>query len=93
MSFLERIFGGHHKVGHGERKRHDHHDTDRRSHGTPTPNGSGNLTCARCGTAASIDSRFCPQCGSTLAPSTCVRCDGQLQSGARFCGQCGNAVT
>ncbi|MDN4591752.1 hypothetical protein DBA29_25030 [Xenophilus aerolatus] len=54
---------------------------------------SGILTCRRCGTAASIDSRFCPQCGSTLAPTTCARCGGQLQSGARFCGQCGNAVT
>jgi hypothetical protein len=45
--------------------------------------------CARCGTPAANDARFCTSCGAPLAGAVCARCEAPLTPGSRFCHRCG----
>lgn len=38
---------------------------------------------------APVGARFCPSCGSPIAPSACSSCGEALTPGARFCAACG----
>ena len=46
------------------------------------------MSCPACGTEQPPGSRFCNQCGTTLAVA-CAQCGAQLPSGSRFCNSCG----
>jgi class 3 adenylate cyclase/tetratricopeptide (TPR) repeat protein len=46
------------------------------------------VTCAACGFANPTDSRFCGECGVTLALS-CPSCGAAHESGQKFCRACG----
>ena len=49
------------------------------------------LTCPHCGAPNPDGSRFCDQCGVTLAADrVCPDCGAQCAATARFCNQCGH---
>jgi len=100
MSFLERLFGGHHgrSGGHGDGHHGRGHHDDRRHVGgfdrmAPPPVAASGTVCPGCGSAATPGARFCGKCGGNLAQMLCGGCSGRLQPGDRFCAQCGRAAT
>jgi hypothetical protein len=52
------------------------------------------VTCAACGTANAAGSKFCRECGASLAGESfdCLHCGAALKEGSKFCNQCGRAV-
>lgn len=91
MSFLERLFGGHHGRGSGGRGHGGGHGS---RHGGGYDNGPGpaSVICQGCRTANAASARFCQQCGNSLVPAACTQCGAQMQVGVKFCGQCGKAA-
>jgi predicted nucleic acid-binding Zn ribbon protein len=52
------------------------------------------MTCARCGTEAVPDARFCGECGASLAAIVvCPGCGAESPAGQRFCSSCGHALS
>ena len=49
------------------------------------------MICSACGHENVANSKFCPECGQTLAPR-CPACDAELVAGSKFCNQCGSTV-
>src|SRR5688572_22064426 len=49
------------------------------------------MRCPRCRQENPHQSRFCAQCGASLALS-CTGCGAELPAGAKFCNQCGRPV-
>jgi class 3 adenylate cyclase len=49
------------------------------------------MRCPRCRQENPQQSRFCAQCGASLALS-CAGCGAELTAGAKFCNQCGRPV-
>jgi rRNA maturation endonuclease Nob1 len=48
-------------------------------------------TCPKCGSKAS--GKFCPNCGTTLAPKVaCGSCGAQVDPGVKFCPECGKPI-
>lgn len=82
MSFLEDLFDGSHRHGHGRGDGHhdDHHDDDHGTghdhyygprggnHGAPAPAGLAAIPCPSCNVAVSFTpgARFCASCGGPL---------------------------
>lgn len=98
MSFLERIFGGHHGGGHHGGGHHGgghhggHHDSSHGyGNGVPPGGNNGGIGCPNCRVMNAPGARFCQQCGTSLTPAACAQCGTVLQAGAKFCGQCGHA--
>jgi class 3 adenylate cyclase/CRP-like cAMP-binding protein/tetratricopeptide (TPR) repeat protein len=52
----------------------------------------GQLVCSVCGRDNPTGSRFCANCGASLAV-TCSSCGGPIPAGARFCPSCGTPVS
>ena len=48
--------------------------------------------CLTCGEAVPNGARFCPTCGTPVAPSGCSACGEALTPGARFCASCGAPI-
>jgi len=49
------------------------------------------MKCPRCRHENPPQARFCPECGTRLAP-VCAKCQSELPAGAKFCQQCGEPV-
>ena len=49
------------------------------------------MPCPRCRHESPPSSRFCTECGASLA-LVCAACGAGLAEGARFCGACGRSV-
>lgn len=47
--------------------------------------------CPSCHKKIAADSKFCPECGFSLAPQVCV-CGKKLEPGTKFCPECGRRV-
>jgi len=49
------------------------------------------VACPKCSTPVPTGSKFCSNCGATVAPATvpCVKCGSPLRAGAKFCNECG----
>ena len=55
--------------------------------------GEPGTACRQCGHENPADSRFCGQCGESLAvETTCTGCGSQVPPGSKFCNQCGTPV-
>lgn len=52
----------------------------------------GESVCTTCGATAPHGARFCPLCGTPVAPGGCSSCGEALTPGARFCASCGAPV-
>ncbi len=100
MGIFERLLGGHHGGGYGQGRGHG--NRYRNDQALPSENQWGRgpavpsttaalIACAACGTGNDTGSRFCGQCGATLAPSLCAGCGSAMTNGVKFCGQCGKA--
>lgn len=54
--------------------------------------------CPKCGKKNDSETKFCIECGASMAPppppapATCAQCRAVLAAGTRFCGNCGAAV-
>jgi len=85
MGFLEKIFGGHHGGGHGDRQRQGHGGSSR-AHG----HNDGNSN-----TPPSSDSAW-GRSSQPLPPAAtlqaCGACNATNEVGARFCQQCGTSL-
>ena len=49
------------------------------------------MICASCGTENRAGSKFCDNCGASLA-ATCPHCGEPNRADARFCASCGLAI-
>ncbi|SDM80016.1 SPFH domain-containing protein [Acetanaerobacterium elongatum] len=49
------------------------------------------IKCTSCGISIAGGTKFCPECGASLAPKTC-QCGVKLPAGAKFCPECGKKV-
>lgn len=47
--------------------------------------------CPKCGAGVRQGAKFCPECGSSMAPPTakCVACGANIKQGSKFCPECG----
>ena len=52
----------------------------------------GGKKCGKCGATADKNSKFCPECGGSLADAFCPYCGAKLAANAKFCTQCGKPV-
>lgn len=59
--------------------------------GQPAP-PQASFPCPQCGATAAIGTKFCSQCGQSLALAVCQNCNTPLMPGQRFCRSCGTAV-
>lgn len=50
------------------------------------------MSCPNCKATIPANSKFCPECGTSLATVVCPKCQTVNQAGARFCVNCGNAL-
>jgi membrane protease subunit (stomatin/prohibitin family) len=54
---------------------------------------STGVSCPKCGSVNSAESKFCNVCGTKMEASSpqvaCVKCSAPLQAGAKFCSECG----
>ncbi|WP_088159644.1 zinc-ribbon domain-containing protein [Achromobacter xylosoxidans] len=94
MGILKHLLGGQgSRHGYGGRHGHDGHRGG--SHGNPPQSAASHaagVACNNCGAAQPAGSRYCSQCGTSLAAAACPQCRTALAPGASFCGQCGTAV-
>lgn len=84
-------YGGRHGYGSHGNKHGQGYGYDSSSGNTPmnpAPRQAA-LACGACGTSQAAGSRFCSQCGASMAPAVCAQCRAALAPGASFCGQCG----
>lgn len=54
--------------------------------------GIGRSHCPFCGAAVSEASKFCPECGGSLAELKCPHCGKKLDRTAKFCPECGKKI-
>jgi membrane protease subunit (stomatin/prohibitin family) len=57
--------------------------------------GGATVTCGSCHTVNPASSKFCANCGTTLAvpkAAHCTQCGNSIAPNAKFCGNCGTAV-
>jgi membrane protease subunit (stomatin/prohibitin family) len=47
------------------------------------------VACPKCGAQVAEGAKFCPECGTSLAPKACSNCGATLAPGAKFCPECG----
>jgi len=47
-----------------------------------------NKNCSKCGTAMSLDAKFCPECGQKTV-SNCPKCGLAIKGSPKFCPECG----
>src|SRR5882724_11759336 len=54
--------------------------------------GAATMACPKCSMSMPAGSKFCSNCGTTVAPATvpCVKCASPLRAGARFCNESGS---
>ena len=47
--------------------------------------------CPKCGAAVAAGTKFCPECGTSMAPAAakCVSCGTDIKQGSKFCPECG----
>ncbi|MCW3977944.1 MAG: SPFH domain-containing protein [Candidatus Bathyarchaeota archaeon] len=53
------------------------------------------IVCQNCGTQNSVGTKFCGNCGKSLAPVAkvkCPKCGTDVPSTTKFCGNCGSAL-
>ncbi len=53
------------------------------------------IVCQNCGTQNSVGTKFCGNCGKSLAPAAkvkCPKCDADVPSTMKFCGNCGSPL-
>jgi len=55
------------------------------------------VICPKCGARIPATSKFCPECGTTIAPPasqtmTCPKCGKTIPSGSKFCPECGEKL-
>ncbi len=53
------------------------------------------IVCQNCGTQNSVGTKFCGNCGKSLAPVAkvkCPKCDADVPSTMKFCGNCGSPL-
>ena len=48
--------------------------------------------CHKCQTAVPAGSKFCNNCGASMAPPACPKCNTPAPAGAKFCGNCGGPL-
>lgn len=91
MSFLKSILGTM-MSGHGSNRSGGHHGGGYGpySGNLPSSGAPSGPTCPNCGAANSVGTRFCGQCGTSLAIAKCASCKAELGVGVKFCAQCGN---
>ncbi len=53
----------------------------------PPPPAVATMPCRQCGSALSLDARFCPACGTSV--ERCANCNAALLADALFCAECG----
>lgn len=54
------------------------------------------VICPSCGTKNPVGTKFCGNCGASLAPSAkvvCPKCKAENPAGMKFCGSCGTPLT
>jgi membrane protease subunit (stomatin/prohibitin family) len=58
---------------------------------TSSGNAAPNVKCSKCGAEVAQGSKFCPECGGTMAPAAvkCSKCGAQINQGSKFCPECG----
>jgi class 3 adenylate cyclase/tetratricopeptide (TPR) repeat protein len=49
------------------------------------------MTCSNCGADNAPGTKFCTECGTSLAPA-CPACGNPLKGGEKFCGECGTRL-
>jgi membrane protease subunit (stomatin/prohibitin family) len=51
--------------------------------------------CPKCQTPVAAGAKFCPSCGTSVAPEgvTCPKCQTVAAAGSKFCGNCGQALS
>jgi membrane protease subunit (stomatin/prohibitin family) len=56
--------------------------------------GSKTISCSKCGTANTEDSKFCSNCGGRLVPEKveCGSCKTMVDKGVKFCPNCGTSM-
>lgn len=59
----------------------------------PYSTASQEITCTDCNTKAPSGTKFCPNCGKSLAVGKvkCVKCTQEIPQGTKFCPECGAA--
>lgn len=50
------------------------------------------MQCPYCHAMIAVGSKFCPNCGNSLAAPVCSKCGAKLLPGAKFCSECGAPV-
>jgi membrane protease subunit (stomatin/prohibitin family) len=61
---------------------------------TPQPSQE-TVVCQKCGFQNTATTKFCGNCGSSLAPTptvTCPKCGAQMPATMKFCGSCGSPM-
>ena len=53
---------------------------------------SNEITCPQCDAENQAGSKFCDQCGSSLADIVCSKCGASNGLGSKFCDQCGHEL-
>jgi len=54
--------------------------------------------CPKCGKKNDTETKFCIECGASMAPppppapATCAQCNAVVAAGTKFCGSCGAAI-
>ncbi len=58
--------------------------------------GAPTASCASCGATFAVGTKFCPTCGTAVAPAgggfKCPACEHDVPAGAKFCPDCGTAI-
>lgn len=52
---------------------------------------ANNTKCPKCGAGVRHGAKFCPECGTNMAPPTakCVSCGADIKQASKFCPECG----
>jgi membrane protease subunit (stomatin/prohibitin family) len=61
----------------------------------PGQKPAATVACPKCGAQTAAGSKFCSNCGASMAPAgvTCPKCNAQNAPGSKFCSNCGNALS
>lgn len=89
MSFLKYLFGGHHGSNNG--RNHENYNAHFQSSSNKYFNKQ-QLKCQNCSGLNDPQSRFCQQCGISIADIACTNCNQTLAAGSQFCNKCGNKI-
>jgi membrane protease subunit (stomatin/prohibitin family) len=79
------------------RDRHDDAADDRRRDGGRRQRGwrrpaAADAAVSEVQNAVPVGSKFCNNCGASMAAAACPKCNTPVPPGAKFCGNCGNAL-